>query len=337
VKVSELGEFGLIDLINSLVSQQTGKQAIPDNDLILGIGDDTAAWECRGKIQLTTTDTLVQNVHFLPEYITWEELGYKSIAVNFSDIAAMGGTPQYALVSLCVPGDLNVNSIEKLYRGMLDIGGKYNTVIAGGNITSSDILVINITVCGFTDNKILTRSTAGAGDKICITGYTGLAKAGLMTAKHKLKIDTQAQALFSRAWNRPEPRLEFGRALIECGVSTAIDISDGLIADLKHICRSSRVSARIDLDSVPVHPMLKQYFPDDCISMALAGGEDYELLFTAGDNIMKKLKTRLADNIFIIGSIETGSPGTVNIFDGKGAKINIEESGWDHFNNHINL
>jgi thiamine-monophosphate kinase len=336
VKVSELGEFGLINLINRLVSRQNRKSVKADKALLLGIGDDTATWKCRGKIQLATTDTLVQDVHFLPEYISWEELGYKSIAVNLSDIAAMGGTPQYALVSLCVPGDLDVDSIEKLYRGMLNIGDKYNTVIAGGNITSSDKLVINVTVCGFTDNKILTRSSARPGDKIAVTGYTGLAKAGLMIAKHNLKIDAEAQAVFSRAWNRPEPRIEFGRALTECGVSTAIDISDGLIADLKHICRSSGVCARIDLDSIPVHTLLKQYFPDDYISMTLAGGEDYELLFTAGDNTMKKVKARMADNVYIIGTIETGNAGNVDIFDSKGNKINIEDSGWDHFNSHIN-
>jgi thiamine-monophosphate kinase len=336
VKVSELGEFGLIDLINRLVNRQTGKQAISGKGLILGIGDDTAAWECRGKIQLATTDTLVQDVHFLPEYTSWEELGYKSIAVNLSDIAAMGGTPQYALVSLCVPGDLDVDSIEQLYRGMLNIGDKYNTVIAGGNITSSDKLVINVTVCGFTDNKVLTRSSARAGDKIAITGYTGLAKAGLMTAKHELKIDIKAQAIFNKAWNQPEPRIEFGRALMECRVNAATDISDGLIADLKHICGSSQVSARIDLGSIPVHPLLKQHFPDDYISMMLAGGEDYELLFTASDTVMKKVKTRLANNPYIIGAIETGDACTVNIFDSKGTKINIEDSGWDHFNSRIN-
>jgi thiamine-monophosphate kinase len=336
VKVSELGEFGLIDLINKLVSRQDKEQAGSDKALLLGIGDDTAAWECRGKIQLATTDTLVQDVHFIPEYIKWEELGYKSIAVNLSDIAAMGGIPQYALVSLCVPGDFDVDSIEILYRGMLDISNKYNTVIAGGNITSSDKLVINITVYGYTDNTILSRSSARPGDKIAVTGYTGLAKAGLMMAKHGLKIDEVAQALFRKAWNLPEPRIESGRKLTECGVSTAIDISDGLIADLKQICRSSRVSARIELDSIPVHPMLKQYFSDDYISMALAGGEDYELLFTAGDNIIEKVKTMLPDNIFIIGNIEAGNAGTVDIYDNRGDKIYIEDSGWDHFNSHIN-
>ena len=131
MKVSELGEFGLIDLINRLVSRHSGKQSGSDKGLLLGIGDDTAAWKCRGKIQLATTDTLVQDVHFIRENTGWEELGYKSIAINLSDIAAMGGTPQYALVSLCVPGDLDVDDIEKLYRGMLNISDKYHTVIAG--------------------------------------------------------------------------------------------------------------------------------------------------------------------------------------------------------------
>jgi thiamine-monophosphate kinase len=336
VKVSELGEFGLIDLINRLVSSQAKKHAGSNNELLLGIGDDAAAWECRGKVQLATTDTLVQDVHFIPKYISWEELGYKSIAVNLSDIAAMGGIPQYALVSLCVPGDFKVDSIEKLYRGMLDISNKYNTVIAGGNVTSLDKLVINVTIHGYTDNEILTRSSARPGDKIAITGYTGLAKAGLITAKQCLKIDEVAQALFRKAWNQPKPGIEFGRILAERGVKTAIDISDGLIADLKQICRDSRVSARIELDSIPRHPMLKQNFPDDYISMALTGGEDYELLFTADDNIMEKVKTKLPDNVFIIGTIETGNAGAVNISDSKGAKIYIGDSGWDHFNSHIN-
>jgi thiamine-monophosphate kinase len=331
VKVSELGEFGLIDLINELVSGQTGEHASSRKGLLLGIGDDTAAWKCRGKIQLATTDTLVQDVHFKLEHISWPELGYKSIAVNLSDIAAMGGIPQYALISICLPGDTDVKNIQDLYQGMLNISDKYNTAIVGGNITSAEKVTINVTIHGYCDNGILTRSSARPGDKIAVTGYTGLSRAGLIITEQDMKIDPAAQAIFRKAQNQPEPRIEYGQLLAKAGVKTAIDISDGLISDLKHICNSSQVSAGIDMKSVPVHPLLKKYFKDDCISLALSGGEDYELLFTAGANVMNKVKSKLSENVFIIGAIEKGNTGTVSILDDNGENIYLQESGWDHF------
>jgi thiamine-monophosphate kinase len=331
VKVSELGEFGLIDLIDEMVGRKVADRAGYGKELLLGIGDDTAAWKCKGKTQLATTDTLVQDVHFKLERISWEELGYKSIAVNLSDIAAMGGIPQYALVSICLPGDTDVENIRELYRGMLDVSDKYKTIIAGGNITSSDRLIINVTIYGYTDNGILTRSSAKPGDKIAVTGFTGLSRAGLRIMKQPMEMDHETLILLRKAQNQPEPRLEFGQILAKAGVKTAIDISDGLVADLQHICSSSKVSARIDLASVPVHPLLKQYFKDDCVSMILAGGEDYELLFTASDHIMNKVKNRMPDNVFIIGTIQTGDAGTVDVLDNKGNKVSLKESGWDHF------
>jgi thiamine-monophosphate kinase len=331
MKISDTGEFGLIDIINDLISRNTKTAPGSAKELLIGIGDDTAAWKCRGRIQLSTTDILVQDVHFDLAYTGWDELGHKSIAINLSDIAAMGGIPQYALVSLSLPGDTEVEDIKSLYSGMLELCNRYNVTIAGGNIASADKIIVNITLYGYTDNTVLTRSSAHPGDKIAITGFTGLSKAGMIALQRNMKMEPAAMEILRRSHNSPEPRIEFGKVLAECGVKAAIDVSDGLIADLKHICDASKASALINMEKMPVHDLLRQYFKDDAISLALTGGEDYELLFTGGDRIMDKVKGRLPEDIHVIGSIESGLPGDIKIIDEKGDRMNIKDSGWDHF------
>lgn len=331
MKVSEIGEFGTIDVIDDLIRSETRIANSAGKDLLIGIGDDTAVWKCRGKMQLATTDVLVQDVHFSLEHISWDELGYKAIAVNLSDIAAMGGTPQYALISLCLPGNTDVDDVKKLYHGMLQITNRFDTLITGGNIASAEKITINVTIHGYAGNRILTRSAAFPGDTIAITGPTGLSRAGLMALQSQMMMEPRALKLLRAAHNRPEPKIEFGRMLTGLGVKAAIDISDGLVADLKHVCRLSNVSARIEMEKVPLHELLKQYFHSDAVPLALAGGEDYELLFTAPDKVMKKVKSKLPGNSFTIGTIEAGVPGTVHIVDSSGNEISLEESGWDHF------
>jgi thiamine-monophosphate kinase len=332
VKVSELGEFGLIRLLADIVNTSKNVSNASWQRLLIGIGDDAAAWKSDGSVQLATTDSLIQDVHFDLNVVTWKELGWKSIAVNLSDIAAMGGIPHYALVSLALPGTTEADSVSTMYHGMIEAGNKFGVAIAGGNISAADKVMITITITGSMKGKTaLVRSAAKAGEHIAVTGYTGLSAAGLRMLKNNLKFDDATTRLFREAHLKPAPRVKEGQILLHCGVKTAIDISDGLLADLTHICEASKVSARIGLDMVPVHEALHAHFKNDCQQMALAGGEDYELLFTATSRTIEKVKQSLSCPVTVIGEIADDKSGQVIVLNAEGETISPQQSGWDHF------
>jgi thiamine-monophosphate kinase len=332
MKVSELGEFGLIELLADIVDRTRNPQDISWQHLLIGIGDDAAAWLGDSSIQLATTDSLIQDTHFDPNITTWEELGWKAVAVNLSDIAAMGGVPKYALISLALPGELETGCISSLYQGMAQIANKFGVAIAGGNIASASKTMITVTVLGTLESKAaLTRSAAVPGDQIAITGYTGLSAAGLKMLKQKLSFDAETSRLLRQAHLQPTPRIKEGQALLHHGVKAAIDISDGLIADLSHICKASKVSASINKDSVPIHPILQSNFKSDCQQLALSGGEDYELLFTAGSQIINQIKQAITCPVTVIGEITKGTPGQVRLIDAAGKSIPWQQGGWEHF------
>ena len=332
MKLSELGEFRVIDLIHKIANKFGDPQQLSQRRLLLGIGDDTAAWQGDCHIQLATTDTLVQDVHFHLNTITWEELGWKSLAVNLSDIAAMGGFPQYALISLTLPADLSSQYISAFYEGMASLAAKFGVSIAGGNLSSAPYVVITVTVIGYSEHdELLRRSTAKAGEQIAVTGHLGLAKAALEVLKNNIKLPTETIELFRQRQFRPIPRISEGQILLNHGVKTAIDISDGLVADLKHICKASKVNAKVFMDRIPIHPLLKANFTE-YKKLALYGGEDYELLFTANKEIIQRLKRVLDCPITVIGDIvKEGLPTQVVLLDNKGRIAPCEGNGWDHF------
>jgi len=336
MKVSELGEFRLIDLLADVINSTKG----PDNTIwkqvLVGSGDDTAAWRGDGSIQLATTDSLVQDTHFKLELTAWDDLGWKSLAVNLSDIAAMGGIPTYALVSLSLPGELDTECIVNLSRGMADIAGKYGVAIVGGNIAAAEKVTVTVSLVGsLKGGNPLLRSAAAPGDMVAITGYTGLAAAGLRILKEKREQTDESARLLTQAHLRPVPRVEQGQKLLKLGVKAAIDISDGLIADLEHVCKASHVSATINKDLVPIHPALKQHFPSEYESMALAGGEDYELLFTAPDKTMEKVRKSIEWPVTVIGEITKREADEVKIVDTTGRTYESQISGWEHFRSTI--
>ena len=332
MKVSELGEFGLIDLLAQIVARTKNPKDTSWQCLLNGIGDDAAAWRIENPIQLATTDSLVQDTHFDLNIIKWEELGWKAIAVNLSDIAAMGGIPRYALVSLSLPGELETDNVSRLYKGMAQIAKQFGVAIAGGNIASADKTVINVTVLGSLESaSMLTRSAAEPGDQIAVTGYLGLSAAGLKMLKQHLKFDNQTTQLLREAHLTPMPRVDEGQILLHRGVKAAIDVSDGVIADLTHICQASRVSARINQEALLIHPALKKNFKSDYLQLALSGGEDYELLFTASNMIMTRLRKTMPCPITVIGEITQGKPGHVTLIDAEGKAIPWQKAGWEHF------
>jgi thiamine-monophosphate kinase len=330
MKVSELGEFGLIDLLAVMISDSNINQVSP-GQLLIGVGDDAAAWRSQSSIELATVDAMVQDVHFSLDTTSWQELGWKSLAINLSDIAAMGGVPRYALVALGLPEDTRVEDVSRLYEGMIDLARQTRTAIVGGNISRSPVVSVTTTVLGSSlDSRILRRSTARPGDTIAVTGYPGSAAAGLEMLRNGIKLPHDAEQYLRTAFLRPTPRLAEGQALVKAGVKTAIDVSDGLLSDLRHICEASQVSARIDSDKLPIHPAVAEHFGEKARGLALSGGEDYELLFTAEASTIKRLKSEIGQ-VTAIGKITAGKPGKINLFDAAGRPLEIDEYGWSHF------
>jgi len=318
-----LGEFGLIDRLAKMAARK-------DERLLIGIGDDAAAWKGDSSIQLATVDSFIQGVHFPSGTASWQELGWKALAVNLSDIAAMGGAPRYALVSLALPPDTEVDNVTTLYTGLLELAKKYKVTIVGGDISNAPMVIVNVTVLGSNPKKqILTRSSAQAGELIAVTGYLGAAAAGLEMLTKKLKFEPKAAAHFRQAFFRPTPRISEGQLLLEQGVKTAIDISDGLVADLGQICKASKVGARIDANRVPVEPLVKAGFGDRALELALTGGEDYELLFTAKAEVIARIKKAASCPVKAIGEITAGQG--VTVVDLRGKPLELGRAGWEHF------
>jgi thiamine-monophosphate kinase len=332
VKVSELGEFGLIKLLADIVDRTKNPKDVSWQRLLIGIGDDAAAWQVDDTVQLATTDSLVQDTHFDLNIITWEELGWKAIAVNLSDIAAMGATPNYALISLALPGELETDNVSSLYLGMARIAKQFGVAIVGGNIASANKTIINVTVLGgLKSTAALTRSAAVPGDQIAVTGYPGLSAAGLRMLKQNLRFDSDVTKLLRQAHSKPVPRVNEGQILLHHGVKAAIDISDGLIADLTHICQASKASAVINQNALPIHPALINNFESDYLQLVLGGGEDYELLFTASSQTINRVKKSMSCPVTVIGDITQGKSGQVTLIDAKGNGVPWQKAGWEHF------
>jgi len=334
MKVSELGEFGLIDLLAKIVSSSQDNKIEAWRQLIIGMGsDDAAAWHGDTSIQLATVDSFIQDVHFSLGTTSWHELGWKALATNLSDIAAMGGVPRYALVSLTLPDHTEVEEVTALYQGMMELAQQFDVAIVGGDTSSAPVVTITITILGSTsqDKQILTRSGAEPGDKVAVTGYLGTAAAGWEMLTRQLQFDPEATAVLKAAFFHPYPRIADGQRLVEQAIKTAIDISDGLISDLTHICKSSQVSARIEVERVPILPIVKANFSDRAHELALSGGEDYELLFTGTDEVIDKVKTAVSCPVTVIGEITAAQPGRITIVDGRGNPVKLSKAGWEHF------
>jgi thiamine-monophosphate kinase len=334
MKVSKIGEFGLIRKLAGQVAAATDKRWKSWRQLIVGIGDDAAVWHPRNSLQIVTTDSLVEGVHFSLKTTTWHELGWKAIAVNLSDIAAMGGIPMYALISLGLPPDTKVEDIQALYNGMIAVTEKFGVTIIGGDTVGSPVVFISVTVIGCASDatgKVLIRSAAKPGDKIAVTNALGASAAGLAMLRRNLKFPPKATAELRRAHLQPCPRIVEGQKLLACGVKAGMDISDGLVGDLTHICEMSRLGARLNIDLVPVSPVAEACFGDKALELALNGGEDYELLFTASARVIPRVKKALDCPVTVIGEITANNPGKVMLIDKAGSPIDLKRKGWDAF------
>lgn len=336
MKVSELGEFGLIDTLADLINAEAPDSARVDRahgyKLLIGIGDDTAAWKSPpSATELFTTDTMVQGVHFVSGKITWNELGWKALAVNYSDIAAMGGIPRYSIVTLGLPAETFVEDIVQMYRGMLELCREYSGAIVGGDVVSSPVLFITVALVGYCDGAPMTRSSAVAGDQVAVTGHLGSSAGGLRMLLENLSFKEETASFLRAAHNKPRPCIKEGQILLNLGVKSAMDVSDGLMDDLSKLCKASKVSAVVNSSKVPAHESLKQAFPQDWLELALGGGEDYELLFTAPRKVIDKVIKGLPGKVAVIGEIVAGRAGEVKVVDEQGRAVSLAKGGWDHF------
>jgi thiamine-monophosphate kinase len=334
MKVSEIGEFGLIARLAKMAQKSAGKDTAAFQQLMVGIGDDAAAYFPDNEIQLATVDSLVQDVHFSLSYMSWRELGRKSIAVNLSDIAAMGGFPRYALVSLGLPPDTEVENVVVLYRGMFDIAGKFGLAIVGGDTVSSPVVFVSVTVIGSAGDRkrgMLRRSAAKPGDKIAVTNSLGASAAGLEMLQKGLKFAPKYAKQLRQAHLLPNPRVSEGQLLVVKGVRCGMDVSDGLVGDLAHICAESKVGARINVDLVPIAQVAAACFGEKALELALTGGEDYELLFTASPQVMSKVIKIMPCPVTVVGEITAENTGKVKLVDNSGKPFRIKKTGWDHF------
>jgi thiamine-monophosphate kinase len=326
MKLSEIGEFGLIKGIAMIAGKGEG--------VVMGIGDDAAVLTpSPGKVLLVTTDCLIEGVHFTLELTDFQSLGRKALAVNLSDIGGCGGAPTAFLVSLSLPPETDVASVRALYKGMMEQARTFGVSLVGGDTSSGEKLMISITLIGEADEKnVVYRKGAKEGDRIFVTGQLGDSALGLNMLKKGVKEGDPVQRHLD-----PIPRVKEGGEIARRGLATAmIDISDGLIADLGHILEESDVGAQVYLAQLPLSAAYREhvntYFKSPYL-LALAGGEDYELLFTAPEDQTEALKTlaeEVGTPITQIGEIVDVAAG-VTIVGPDGKKVPVEQRGHDHF------
>jgi thiamine-monophosphate kinase len=326
VNLKDLGEFGLISRIAGRVKPRSGVE--------VGIGDDAAVTRpTDGCFTLITTDMLVEGVHFDLSLCDPITLGRKSLSVNLSDIAAMGGEPRYFLLSMAIPPSFPVAFLDGFTKGMLQRADEFGVCLIGGDTSSSKGgLVLSVTVIGEQQpERIVQRNGAKPGDLIFVTGSLGDSALGLELLKRGERSSSAAERHLD-----PLPRVREGMALAAAKIPTAmIDVSDGLAADLEHVLENSSVSARLLVQKIPLSTFFREKYatmPDEALSLALAGGEDYELLFTASfsrEGEVYSLFKQLGTAVTLIGEITAGS-GLFLITE-EGREYKIAKKGYNHF------
>ena len=320
-------EFDLIELIRQRTAQ-------PRDDVRLGIGDDAAVLAVpTGQELVVAIDTLVDGVHF-PRGTAPADIGWKALAVNLSDLAAMGASPAWALLSLTLPR-ADSAFVESFLDGFVQLAQPHRLALVGGDTTRGP-LSVSVAVHGFVPpGKALTRSGARVGDVVLVTGTLGDAAAGLNTLQQPPRGDDERASL--RAYlvdrlNHPTPRLVAGIALRD-QAHACIDVSDGLLADLGHICSASGVGAEIDAALLPRSSALLGLYDDTtAMQFALSGGDDYELCFCVSPSKLAQVQadlSRLGSGATRIGRIVTGEGVRVRGHDGEW--LDVASSGWEHF------
>ncbi len=337
-ELASLGEFGLIDRLQSHVSMQNAES-------VKGIGDDAAVIAVQeNQYTLLSTDMLLEGVHFDLSYTPLPHLGYKAVAVNVSDIAAMYGIPKQIVVGLAVSNRFSVEAIEAIYDGIRAACEAFKVDLVGGDTTSSRAgLVISVSVIGVTDkDKIVYRNTAKPTDIVCVTGDLGGAYVGLQILEREKQVFVQDPDMQPELAGKeyvlqrqlhPTARMDVIYELRELGVvpTAMIDVSDGVASDILHICKQSGVGVALFEDKIPIDAVTYATAVEltlDPITCAMNGGEDYELLFTIRQDDFEKIKKH--PDISFIGYIHEAVHGQVLITKA-GSRVPIQAQGWVHF------
>jgi thiamine-monophosphate kinase len=329
--VGDLGEFGLIARLRDHLGPPG------DPGLLVGPGDDAAVWRAGAAVTVATTDTMVAGVHFLPASVRWQDVGWKALAVNVSDIAAMGALPRFALVTLALPPDTPLAGIDALYDGLRECAAAFGVTVAGGDIVSAPVFSITIALTGDAHSSdggtplLLRRDAARIGDVVAITGALGGSAAGLRALVERIERTPAVERLIARHM-RPLPRIDAGQAAIAAAIRCGIDVSDGLVQDLGHICDASGVAAVVQVASLPIDPDLVAVFPADPTRLAATGGEDYELLLVAPSDAINALGRGV--HVTVVGEIvahdAASNAARVRCVDAVGAEADFGPAGWDH-------
>lgn len=337
-ELSTIGEFGLIKLINS-------KFELKNPETLKGIGDDAAIIDTAGKELVVSTDLLLEGVHFDLSYTPLKHLGYKAVAVNVSDIAAMNAIPKQITVSLGLSNRFSVEAIEELYEGIKIACDEYKVDLVGGDTSASRSgLVISITALGTAEKEnIVLRNTAKANDIICVSGDLGAAFIGLQTLEREKQVflanpDMQPQLDKDKDYVierqlKPNARMDVIYELRDLGVvpTSMIDVSDGLASELLHLCKNSETGAVIFEDKIPIDDqtyLVSTELTFSPMTAALNGGEDYELLFTVKQEDFETIKNM--SDISFLGYMTNDVDG-VKLMMKSGSLINVTSPGFEHF------
>ena len=333
MKISKIGEFGLIeDVIAPEFKELVNKH-------LTGIGDDAAIIPIDGQTShLYTTDMLIENTHFLRTKISPYQLGYKSLSVNLSDIAAMGGKPVATYLSIGLPKEMEVEWVEEFMRGYKALSEEFHVPLLGGDTTSSeDKIIVNVGVTGkISANNIKLRSAARENDIVCLTGKVGDSAGGLQVILNNLPEDQNTKKLLDQHLT-PPPHIAEGLWLSQFdSVHAMMDVSDGIASDLKHILKASGLKGTIELENIPMSDELirqSENYRWNPLELSVSGGEDYVLLLTVGEDEYKsldeKFRQQFSRPLYRIGYLERGSSRLVYLKDGKEVK-NLKE-GYSHF------
>jgi thiamine-monophosphate kinase len=346
-EISAIGEFGLIDRIRR-VTDIAPADPIAREHLLKGIGDDAAVFRPGpGSVELVSVDTFVEGIHFDLTYTSFSHLGWKAVAASLSDIAAMGGSPRYVLLTLAIPAKISVEMLDEFYSGAAAACKKYSCLIVGGDTAAS---VANFSVAATVIGEapgdgVIYRKGAKEGDYICVTGHLGASIAGLKVLqreKQKFLASGNGSAFepnlepYKTAIEKhlvPKPRFDISSLFAgKVKVHSMVDISDGLASEVHHLCRAGDVGATIYEHNLPIEPLTQRIadeFSARATDYALYGGEEYELLFTMGDAEQKQLE-KLTNDVSIIGRITPAGEG-VNLVREQGEKELLRPGGWNHF------
>ena len=326
----DLGEFGLIERL-------VARLGVPGEGVLIGPGDDAAAVRSTATT-LATADLLLEGVHFDLAFSSPADVGWKAMAANVSDIAAMGGVPRYALVSLGAPASTPAATLESLYEGLGECARAFGVSVVGGDTVSADVLIVSVALLGDAGPAgNVQRSGGRPGDVVCVTGTVGGAAAGLQLLR-AANVDPEAVSLLARhpelasAHRRPMPRTREGQAAAAVGATAMIDVSDALAADLGHICDASNLGVELRASSVPVAEGVDdvaRWAGLDAVDLALGGGDDYELVIALPAAQLSALSAALAPTrVTPIG--ELGGSERV-VLGADGDRRPLAAAGWEHF------